>query len=289
MSDLARQMCEPQPEGPRRRDETISSMTQQEETFDEDGAKTKWQALAPLVERMMERVGTRGEFPIAAGSSLAGDDAAADPYQVSHVIRMCITAGTDHLHAAKVLIVDQQVVHVAAPASLARGALETLAAAFWVLQPTRRDERVTRSLRWHAKNMRDAEAAVGDLNLPGHRPLEEKLLKLDVVAAKRSLDTMAIRGGYTSTETVKCAEEHASNLPLGVVLPWRVCSGFAHGRPWAYLGVSDVHVTETGEGDVVGVRLTSNLAKALYPSLAAIHLLERLLRLYEQRSGSPLV
>jgi hypothetical protein len=79
------------------------------------------------------------------------------------------------------------------------------------------------------------------------------------------------------------------DLPLGVVLPWRVCSGFAHGRPWAYLGVSDVRVTETGEGDVVGVRLTSNLAKALYPSLAAIQLLERLLRLYEQRSGSPLV
>jgi hypothetical protein len=268
---------------------TILRMVKQTGTFDEADAKTKWQQLAPLVDRMMERVGTEGEFPVAAGSSLAGDDAAADPYQVSHVIRMCLTAGTDHLHAAKVLVVDQQVVHVAAPASLARGALETLAAAYWVLQPTQRDERVTRSLRWHTKNMRDAEAAVGDLKLPGHTPLEEKLLKLDAVAAMRSLDTKRIRGGYTSTETVKCAEQHAPNLPLGVVLPWRVCSGFAHGRPWAYLGVSDIQVTDTGESDVVGVRLTSNLAKALYPSLAAIHLLERLLRLYEQRSGSSLV
>jgi hypothetical protein len=282
------QICKGQLEGPLPRYGTIFGMVQQQ-TFDEDDAKTKWQKLAPLLERMMERVGTEGEFPIAAGSSLAGDDAAADPYQVSHVIRMCLTAGTDHLHAVKVLVVDQQVVHVAAPASLARGALETLAAAYWVLQPAQRDERVTRSLRWHAKNMRDAETAVGDLELPGHTPLEEKLSKLDAVAAKRSLDIKTIRGGYRSTETVKCAEEHAPNLPLGVVLPWRVCSGFAHGRPWAYLGVSDVHVTETGEGDVVGVRLTSNLAKALYPSLAAIHLLERLLRLYEQRSGSPLV
>ena len=212
-------------------------MVQQEETFDEDEAKTKWQKLAPLLERMMERVGTEGEFPIATGSSLAGDDAAADPYQVSHVIRMCLTAGTDHLHAVKVLVVDQHVVHVAAPASLARGALETLAAAYWVLQPAQRDERVTRSLRWHAKNMRDAETAVGDLELPGHTPLEEKLSKLDVVAAKRSLNIKTIRGGYTSTETVKCAEEHAPNLPLGVVLPWRVCSGFAHGRPWSPMGL----------------------------------------------------
>lgn len=88
---------------------------------------------------------------------------------------------------------------------------------------------------------------------------------------------------------MKCAEEHAPNLPLGVTLPWRVCSGFAHGRPWAYLGVSDLEVTDTCEGDVVGVRLTSNLAKALYPSLAAVQLLERLLRVYEQRAGAPLV
>lgn len=257
--------------------------------FDENDAMDKWLALAPLLDRMMERVGTEGEFPVAPGSSLAGDDAAADPYQVSHVIRLCLTAGTDHLHAAKVLVVDKRIVHVASPASLARGALETLATAYWVLQPAQRDERVTRSLRWHAKNMKDAETAVGHLKLSGHPPLEEKLAKLDAVAAKRSLDTKQIRRGYTSTEAVKCAEEHAPNLPLGVTLPWRVCSGFAHGRPWAYLGASDLDVTDPGEGGGVSVRLTSNLAKALYPSLAAIHLLEQLLRLYEQRAGTPLV
>lgn len=88
---------------------------------------------------------------------------------------------------------------------------------------------------------------------------------------------------------MKCAEGHEPNMPLGVILPWRVCSGFAHGRPWAYLGVSDLEVTDTGEGDVVGVRLTSNLAKALYPSLAAIQLLDRLLRVYELPARAPLV
>ncbi len=264
-------------------------MVLQGTSLTEDDAKAKWRELAPLLDRMMERVATEGEFPVAVRSSLAGDDAAADPYQVSHVIRMCLTAGTDHLHAVKVLVVDQHVVHLAAPASLARGALETIAAAYWILQPAQRDERVTRSLRWHAKNMRDAEAAVGALKLPGHTPLEQKLLKLDAVANRRSLDTKTIRAGYTSTEAVKCAEEHAPDLPLGVVLPWRVCSGFAHGRPWAYFGVSDVQVTQTDESDILGVRLTSSLMKALYPSLAAVHLLERLLRLYEQRAGSPLV
>jgi hypothetical protein len=257
-------------------------------TFSEADAWKKWHEIAPLLDRMMQRVGTEGDFPVLAGSSLAGDDAAASPYQVSHVLRLCITAGVDHLHAAKVLVVDKQVIHIAAQALLARGALETLAAAYWVLDPVRRDERVTRALRWHAKNMRDAEKAAGHLRLPAHQPLESKLAKLDSIAAKRGLDPKIVRGGYTSTETVTFAESHAADLPLGVVLPWRICSGFAHGRPWAYLGVSDREVVDTGEADVLGIRLTSNASKALYPVLAAMHLLQRLLRVYQQRSGAPL-
>jgi hypothetical protein len=209
-------------------------MTAHKEVPSEQDAQAKWLELAPLLERMMERVGTEGEFPVAAGSSLAGDDTAAAPYQVSHVIRMCLTAGTDHLHAAKTLIVDQGLVHVAAPSSLARGALETFATAFWILQPTQRNERVTRSLRWHAKNMHDAEVTVGGLALAGHIPLKDKFARLDLVANKCrqnkwSLDLSAIHAGYTSTATVKCAEENLPDLPLGVVLPWRVCSAFAHG------------------------------------------------------------
>ncbi len=259
------------------------------ETFDEAEALQKWHEMAPLVDRMLERIDTDGEFPVSPRSSLAGDDAAADPYQVSHVFRLCLTAAVDHLHAAKVLIVDQHVIHVAAPASLARGALENLAAAFWVLHPGTRDERVTRALRWHAQNMKDANAAAAGLNLPGHKALEDKLQQLDGVAAKRSLDTKAVRRGYSSTAVMRYAEEHAPDLPLGVVMPWRICSGFAHGRPWALLGVSDRLVqAHADRGNVVGVRLTSNLSKALYPNLAAFHLMEELLRLHLLRGDRPI-
>lgn len=264
-------------------------MTEEASRFDTAKARKKWRELAPLLDRMVERIDTPDEFPVIPRSSLHGDDAASSPYQVSHVIRLCLTAATDHLHALKVLVVDNRVVHVAAPASLARGALEVLATAYWVLQPTSRDRRVCRALRWHAKNMNDAETAVEPLGLPVHVPLEDKLEKLDAVAARRSLDACNIRRGYTSTEAVKWAEDHAPDLPLGVLLPWRICSGFAHGRPWAYLGVSDLETAATEDAEVLSVRLTSNEAKALYPALAAIHLLERLLCLYEQRAEAPLI
>ena len=210
---------------------TIVGVTAPTTTLSEADAWKKWYEIAPLLDRMIQRVGTEGEFPVLAGSSLAGDDTAASPYQVSHVLRLCLTAAVDHLHAAKVLVVDKRVIHVAAPASLARGALETLAAAYWIVGPAQRDERITRALRWHAKNIQDADNAVGSLQLSGHQPLEQKLTKLDSVAAKRGLDPKIVRGGYTSTETMKFAEAHAPDLPLGVVLPWRICSGFAHGRP----------------------------------------------------------
>ena len=251
---------------------------------DEVDAARKWQELAPLLDRMMERVDTDGEFPVSAGSALAGDDQASNPYQVSHVARSCLATGVEHLHAVKVLVVDQGTLHPAAPWTLARVALETFSAAYWILQPAKRNERVTRALRWHAQNMRDSEKATDALGVPGHVSLKSKLAKLDVVAAGRSLDARAARAGYTSTAAVTCADRNEQDLPLGVLGPWRACSGFAHGRPWASLGLLNKVVKPTGESDVFTVRLTGSLGLTLYPTLAAMHLLERLLCLYDVRS-----
>jgi len=165
-------------------------------------AMAKWLEVAPLLDRLLERIDTEDEFPVSPRSSLAGD-ADADPYQVSHAVRLCITAA-DHLHAVKVLIIDQRVIHVAAPATLARGALENLAAAFWILHPPR-NERVTRALRWHDPSVKDTNMAVSGPDLPGSRPLEVRLAQLDAVATRRSLDASLIRRGYTSTAVMTYA------------------------------------------------------------------------------------
>ena len=82
----------------------------------------------------------------------------------------------------------------------------------------------------------------------GRQSIEPLLTRSSPSTVSSEKTVNETRGGYTSTETVKCGEEHAPDLPLGVVLPWRVCSGFAHGRPWAYLGLSKLDVTDTGEG-----------------------------------------
>lgn len=251
--------------------------------------QAKWREMAPLIDRMMERVGTEGEFPVAARSSLAGDDRASNPYQVSHILHMCLMAGVDHLHAVKVLVIDQGVLHVAAPSSLARGALENFSAAYWILGPAQRTERVSRALRWHAKNFKDSDTATSPLGPHMHSPLDPKMQKLYAVGAARGISNRTIRAGYASTEAVRYAEAEAPNLGLGVVLPWRLCSGFAHGRPWAYLGSLDLEKTPGPSSDITHVRMTSDLTRALFPNLAALHLLERFLHLYQQRSASHLI
>jgi hypothetical protein len=169
-------------------------------------ASQKWLELAGIADGFQQRTDTRNGFPVAQGSSLAGDDAQSQPYQLSHAVRQCLFAASDHLHAVKSLVVDLKILHVAGPASLSRGILENTATAYWVLHPGQRDERVSRSLRWMAQNFKDGEKATGDLGLPNQKTLESKLQKLDAVAQRRGLDEREIRRGYTSTEVVKYAE-----------------------------------------------------------------------------------
>jgi hypothetical protein len=250
------------------------------ETLDEQQVAAKWAELEPLINRLVERSEDPSEFPVEPGSSLAGDDRASSPYQVSHCIRMCMAAGIDHLHAVKQLIVDDGTLHLAAPFSLSRGALETFATAFWILHPSSRNERVARTLRWHAKNFQDGHKATDLLKIEGST-LEEKLAKLDAVGTPRGITPKEIRAGYASTQAIKYAETYSS---VRVVFPWQLCSGFAHGRPWAYLGASTLETTDSDGSGVLGIRMTSSESTTLYPTLHAVRLLTELLRIYEQRS-----
>lgn len=243
--------------------------------------EAKWAQISPLIERMKERIGTPGEFPIGENSSLLGDDTASTPYHVSHAVRMCMTAGVDHLHAVKSLVIDGGLLHIAAPFSLTRGALENFSAAYWILHPTTRNDRIERALRWQAKNFKDGNTAISEFALPNQTPLETKLLKLDAVAQNRGI-TANIRTGYTSTSALQYVEANSS---LKVLFPWRMCSGFAHGRPWAYLNISSTESTATTDPGVVDVQMTSSLGTVLYPALEALHLLQVLLRLYKERAN----
>ncbi|MFD6107445.1 hypothetical protein ACFWFQ_32820, partial [Nocardia salmonicida] len=217
--------------------------------------EAKWVEMAPVIDLMAKRIGTENEFPVASGSSLAGDDAASDPYQVSHVVMSSMTAGIDHLHALKVLVRDARVLHNLAPFTLARGALENLSLAFWVLHPQQRDVRIERALRWWAQNFKDADKACSPRKIP-NSDAEPKLLKLEAVAQRRPA-IPGIRSGHRSTPAVEYTQNHAK-AARSVLFTWQLCSGFAHGRAWARLGASEQETHATSQPGVVHLKLTAN-------------------------------
>jgi hypothetical protein len=260
----------------------------------EQQAWEKWFEIAPLIDRMMERVGTRDEFPVMPHSALAGDDAASSPYQVSHAFKQCLATGVDHLHAARVLVLgppqrphEQPILHMSAHAALARGALENFAVAYWLLHPKSRNERIERALRWHVKNVNDQHEASTDMNTTPPRTKQEMLQDLEAVIKRRTGRIPSdFRRGYTSTGAVKAAQQVLPRPGLGVLTPWRVCSGFAHGRPWVSLGLLEREEFRTADDGTLHLRLTSDGTRSLIGPLAAIHLLQDVLKLYASRAGA---
>lgn len=254
----------------------------EEVELDAAAVAAKWDEIAPGIDQMAERIANPNDFLVSSGSSLAGDDKASNPYRVSHAVRMCLVAGVDHLHAAKALLLDLQVLHTAAPFSVVRGSLENLAAAFWILHPKQRNERIERTLRWWARNFHEQHIALEPLGLSDEAKREAKLAKLDAVAMLRGISTQDVRAGYPSSRAVKYAEKHSTRSePL---LPWQYCSGYAHGRPWAYLGMSEQEHFETTEPGVLNVKLSNEPGRLLSPTLEAFRLLIDVSELFEQRS-----
>jgi hypothetical protein len=247
----------------------------------DEWAMEQWAKMAPLIETMVQRIQDPADFLVQPGSELAADDADSNPYRVSHCARACLTAGVDHLHAMKTLIIDEpRLLHAAADYSLIRGALENFATAFWVLHPHERTIRIERALRWMAQNYTDQDKATGALGLPNDIGLQARHAKVAAVAQKAGC--VNVLGGYASTHAVKYAEKHSQHD--FVLLMWQVCSGFAHGRQWANLGMNAMEQQPTEEEGIATIRLTTDHKRLAVATLPSFKLMDDVVGLFTNRS-----
>lgn len=268
------------PEGVRH--DRVHDMSQLREDVPDQAVAAKWAKISPLIDRLVERAGDEADFEHRRDSALTGDDRATSPYNTSHAFRQSLTAAIDHLHAAKTLVHDVGMVHLGAPATLARSALENAATGWWLLEPRGRDERVLRTLRWYSRNFRDQHTALDDTTLIPERTLEQKLGKVRAIAAKRGLNPDQAAGGYKMSTVI---EAHTAGTRTDSKFGWQLASGFAHGRPWAYLGALSQDRRPSDEDGIMKVRLTNTVQLGLWPTLTALHAVEDTLRLWEQRAG----
>lgn len=242
------------------------------------------------IDSLVATADIQGSWSTNPGSALCGDDRKARPYQVGHAFAMLLNAGIDNLNGVRHLVFGrpesadggEPVLHQAAHYLLARGAIENFAAALWILGPNSRTERVQRTLRWHVRNVKDQHNAVDRLIPPAVDATRDiKLERLcSLVESATGTVPSGFRSGYTTMDTLRYADEimPASSVTMSPRFVWQLCSGFAHARPWATLSFNERETHSTEDPEVLLMRATSSMSRALLGPQTGLDMCDRLLR-----------
>ncbi|MFC0504957.1 hypothetical protein [Micromonospora costi] len=218
-------------------------------------------------------------------SALSRDDKETHPHRISHAAWHALSHAVDHLNCLRALLRDAHTMHMYAPYSLARAALENACAAVWLLAPEDRTERILRRLRLAALDIRGGEAARRLLSdAPGPRSEEERVEELREIARQRSVNPKAAVQRLSYAEIVKVAGDTSPAGSVPVQFTWRMCSAIAHGDLWATLNVVSREEVPGAPAGLVGMRITANVETLSFAVRLALDMTNAGRRLYDERS-----
>jgi hypothetical protein len=160
-------------------------------------------------------------------SSLRGDDDKTHPYDLSHTAWRHLSNAVDHLSCLQALLGDAKVVHMYAPFTLVRGALENACAVVWLLQPCQRKERLARRFRLAISDIRHEYQAGEVMGQASPQTKLERIAEVTAIAERAGVDDAALKGNVSYAEIVAAVDEGTPGSLI--LLSWKVCSGFAHG------------------------------------------------------------
>ncbi|WP_329054086.1 hypothetical protein OG738_13575 [Amycolatopsis sp. NBC_01488] len=200
--------------------------------------------------------------PPIAGSTLAEDDVATDPFHISHAAIWGLVSAVDHVKALRTLVVDSHTVPARAPFTLLRAALENAATTVWLLAPSERAERVLRRLRLQWANIKDDESARQLIDHAQTVPTKDKKRRLQDIGRAAGLSSSEVSliasrtVGFSSI--VETAGREGNGLEADIMLlVWKLCSGIAHAKSWAVLGLLDRDQIKRVTENVAQVRLSA--------------------------------
>lgn len=165
--------------------------------------------------------------------------------------------------------------------------LESAATALYLLTPTQRDERVSRRLALEHSSQLDRKAIASTLGVPNEPPFDDNMRRLRQVAERRpSVDVAALFSrppGYARIVRLG-GDKSALGGPLVEAL-WRRCSGMAHGKAWALLGVLDRDEVRRASEGVLHARLTASASDVAMTTHAAVMLTEEARQLLTRQAA----
>jgi hypothetical protein len=221
---------------------------------------------------------------VQPGSPSAGDDKQATR---SRCRTLCSIRSWSRsiLHSLRMLVQEAKSLHLFAPYTLNRAAIEAAATAVWLTAPRRRDERIRRRLKLQTQNARDTDSVAVLVGLPSE--LQDRYRQIrEIVAHRPNLDPTGILGTPPGMETIvrdagaECAV--GSDAALRV---WKVCSGMTHGRMWAGIDLS-YRQELTRVGDVAGVHMTPSAGRVALMTGVSVAFTAEARRLFALRASS---
>jgi hypothetical protein len=220
-------------------------------------------------------------------SSLRADDDRTRPHELSHAVWHLLSNAVDHLSCLRALLGDAKVIHMYAPFTLVRGALENACGAVWLLQPPGRKDRLTRRFRLAIADIRNGEQARQLTGQAGPRSAQERIDEIHRIAARAGVEDTALKGKAGYSEIIKAVDESgpANNV---IEASWRLCSGFAHGDWWTTLSMSQRTSMPGSVQEGVGTfKIEANLGLLMRVTTLAVRQTGYGWQLYDQRCRPP--
>ncbi|MET7828993.1 hypothetical protein ABZT23_30515 [Streptomyces sp. NPDC005386] len=121
---------------------------------------------------------------------------------------------------------------------------------------------------------------------PSGQSAATRIQEIRDLATRHGIDPNGVCGRWSTQQQVKYVDEllNKGKEPSAQAL-WQICSGFAHGREWATLGLLE-RTVQSQAGNVVHVRLSSSGEVLLNMRAMTTALSAEARRLFEERRVS---
>ncbi|MEU7677173.1 hypothetical protein AB0C42_20460 [Micromonospora taraxaci] len=218
-------------------------------------------------------------------SQMRRDDKETHPYQLSQAAWHSLSHAVDHLHCLRTLLKDARMMHMYAPYTLARAALENGSAAVWLLAEDDRAERILRRLRFAALDIRGGEAMKKLVGATGPRSETERLNDIRSIAKRRGVSEVAAVKAPSYAEIVKTAGDTMASGQKVFQICWRMCSAIAHGDFWATLNVVNRTELPGAPAGFAHMKITANVQSLFFVVFFAVEMTAAGWRLYDAQSS----
>ncbi|MFG1946144.1 hypothetical protein [Nonomuraea sp. NPDC048826] len=212
-----------------------------------------------LTDRSGQQIGF-GLDEVGPTSPLTQDDVGMEGYKVSTVVTNSIMAAVDHVLTLRSLVTGAREITNAAPWTLLRGVIEPSSVAVWILDEPDRAQRRERALRVWRHDMKERskwEKDAGVVPPPPGKKATERMKDIEEIAKRLGLRPQQVVQDLHYSTTVRDAGQAVGLSGTEALVRWRECSGFAHGRTWASVKLSQpVSATRLRDRDGVMVALT---------------------------------